>query len=99
MKSDRTVLRWYRRINRRFFDGACPEKVCVRYARPGEEKREIEQEYFGWADKKGNETWATHEKHCPRCTHDYEIVLDETANWITVLSTLAHEMIHLDTAM
>ena len=99
MKSDRILLRWFKRINKRFFDGACPERVCVRYARPGEEKREIEEKYFGWADKRGTETWSTHEKNCPHCLHDFEIVLDETSPWESILSTLAHEMIHLATNM
>lgn len=101
MRSDRTLLKWYREINRRFFTGNCPEskRVCVRYARPGEEKREIEDSYFGWADSPATPTWATHQKNCPRCRHDFEIVLDEKADWIKVLSTLAHEMIHLATNM
>jgi hypothetical protein len=98
MRSDRTLRKWYKRINK-FFDGACPDRVCVRYAKPGEEKREIEKKYFGWADDPSTPTWPHGEKTCPNCRHDFEIVLDEKAPWISILSTLAHEMIHLATNM
>jgi hypothetical protein len=100
MKSDPTLRKWYKKINRRFFDNNCPTSgVCVRYARQGEEKREIEESYFGWADQKGSKTWTTHEKNCSNCRHNFEIVLDEKAPWVSILSTLAHEMIHLATNM
>jgi hypothetical protein len=99
VKSDRTLLKWYRRMNKRFFDGACPELVCIRYAKPGGEKREIEEKFFGWADDPSTHTWPHNEKNCRGCRHKFEIVLDETAPWISILSTLAHEMIHLATNM
>jgi len=37
MKSNPTLLRWYKSINKRFFDGGCPERVCVRWADVNEE--------------------------------------------------------------
>ncbi len=99
MRSDRTLRKWYRTLNKRFFDGACPDRVCLRYANPGGEKREIEEQYFGWADKPGTTSWPHTGKSCPGCRHEFEIVLDEKAPWISILSTLAHEMIHLATLM
>jgi SprT-like family len=99
VRSDRTLRKWYREINRRFFTGNCPERVCLRYARAGEEKKEIEESYFGWADSPNTHTWPHNKKNCPNCRHDFEIVLDEKAPWVSILSTLAHEMIHLATNM
>lgn len=91
MKSDRTLIRWYRRINKRFFDGACPERVCVRWADPKEEEsrdKQWEAAYFGEAEK------LTDDPH-----HDYQIVMSRPKNdsWIVKISTLVHEMIHLAT--
>lgn len=37
-QSDRSLKRWYREINRRFFKGELPDNVIVRWARAGEEK-------------------------------------------------------------
>lgn len=89
MKSDRTLMAWYRRINKRFFDGACPEKVCVRWADPEMETQyEWEDKYFGEASKVDDDPY-----------HDYQIVLSRPNNkkWIVRISTLVHEMIHLAT--
>ncbi len=91
MKSDRTLLRWYREINRRFFGGACPERVCVRWADPDEtETRRWEKRYFGEA------SFSEDDEH-----HDYQIVMSKPLNeqWIVKISTLVHEMIHLATRL
>lgn len=91
MKSDRTLLRWYRRINKRFFDGACPDKVCIRWADPDNDKEKslLEEKYFGWA--------TTAEKGDPY--HDYQILMCKSLNkkWSVKISTLVHEMVHLAT--
>jgi hypothetical protein len=93
VKSDRTLLKWYRRINKRFFDGACPEKVCVRWVVDDEEERDRkwEETWFGEAER------ITEDHHDPY--HDYQIVLSRVKNdsWIVKISTLVHEMIHLAT--
>lgn len=89
MKSDRTLLRWYRVINRKFFDGACPDNVCVRWADPDEEgTHRWEKRYFAEASEA--------DEH-----HDYQIVMSKPLNkqWIVRLSTLVHEMIHLATGL
>jgi hypothetical protein len=90
MKSDRTLLSWYRQINKRFFDGYCPEKVCVRWAEPDEETRGDvwEEKYFGEAERVEESPY-----------HDYQIVLSRVKNdsWIVKISSLVHEMIHLAT--
>lgn len=88
MKSDRTLLAWYRKINKRFFDGACPENVCVRWADDTEEREaNWEEKYFGWAEKAEDGY------------HDYQIVMSRQFNetWMVRISTLVHEMIHLAT--
>ena len=91
MKSDRTLLRWYKVINKRFFDGACPENVCVRWANPEEEEKrgtDWEERYFGEAEHLDNDPY-----------HAYQIVMSRPKNhyWVTRISTLVHEMIHLAT--
>jgi hypothetical protein len=91
VKSDRTLLRWYRIINKRFFDGACPEKVCVRWADPDEDGgRRWEKKYFGEASMSEEDEY-----------HDYQILMSKPLNkqWIVRISTLVHEMIHLATRL
>ena len=101
MKSDRTLLKWYRKVNRRFFDGQLPENVCVRWANDAEEKEvKWEEKYFGWATQNENEG------HNPRY-HSYTIVLSRSHHGgakqcrphSAILSTLAHEMVHLATQL
>jgi SprT-like family len=89
VKSDPTLLGWYRHINEKFFDGACPDSVCVRWADPDEmESRRWEKKYFGEASVSEFDEY-----------HDYQIVLSKPLNkqWIVRISTLVHEMIHLAT--
>lgn len=92
MRSDPTLLKWYRTINKRFFDGACPDRVCVRWVDKEFEatsRSKWEEQYFGWAEKSP--------KDDPY--HDYQIVMSRTLNkkWSVRISTLVHEMIHLAT--
>ena len=87
MKSDPTLLRWYRRINKEFFKGACPDKVCVRWADPDEtENRRWEKKYFGEASFSEEDEY-----------HQFQIVMSKPLNkqWLVRISTLVHEMIHL----
>ncbi len=89
MKSNPTLLHWYRKINRRFFDGACPDRVCIRWANEDEEKEmKWEEVYFGWAQKVEGSRY-----------HDFEIVMSRPLNdkWMVKISTLVHEMVHLAT--
>lgn len=88
MRSDQTLLKWYRRINKRFFEGQCPDNVCVRWANPVEETRKWESTYFGEA---GRPAILSH--------HEWEIVLSRVLNvkQSQKLASLAHEMCHLAT--
>jgi len=90
VKSDRTLLKWYKKINKRFFDGACADDCCVRWASETEEKEiKWEEKYFGWAGHADNPT-----RH-----HQWEIILSRSLNPkpSLKLSSLAHEMIHIAT--
>lgn len=91
MKSDPTLLRWYRKINKHFFEGACSDRVCVRWATRDDEKEEskCEDKYLGWADKLEDDPH-----------HDFLIVLSRKLNkdsWNVRISTLVHEMCHIAT--
>jgi|SRR5581483_7130418 len=93
MKSDRTLRKWYCTINRRFFDGLCSDKVCVRWANESEEQEaRWEEQYFGWAQPIEH----------PR--YRFALVLSQIKNQpkrnylgTLALSTLAHEMCHIAT--
>jgi hypothetical protein len=90
MRSDRSLKRWYNRINRRFFDGELPYNVCVRWVDPDEEEEiEWEEKYFGWAGK----------ADADNTRHSYVIILarDCQESSILKLATLAHEMVHVGT--
>jgi hypothetical protein len=89
MRSDRTLLRWYKTINKRFFDGACPERVCVRWIEPENDTQyKWETTYFGEASHLTDDSY-----------HDYLIIMSRINNkkWTTRISTLVHEMVHLAT--
>jgi SprT-like family len=91
VKSDPTLLKWYRVINRRFFGGACPDRVCVRWADPDEgESVRWEKKYFGQASLSEDDE-----------QHDFQIVLSRPLNkqWLVRISTLVHEMCHLATRL
>lgn len=90
MRSDRTLLKWYKVINKRFFDGACPERVLVRWEDP-----ELEHRGKRWEDKYfGEASIVTDDPD-----HDFQIVMSKALNnsWSVKISTLVHEMIHLAT--
>lgn len=89
MKSDPTLLRWYKRINKEFFKGACSNKVCVRWADPDEDgSHRWEKRYFGEATVSEEDEY-----------HEYQIVMSKPLNkqWMVRISTLVHEMIHIAT--
>lgn len=86
MRSDPTLRRWFREINRKFFGNTLPDNVCVRWAAPNEGDEEFcEDKCFGWATKLVNPY------------HTHEIVLSRTLNTrlSARLSTLAHECCHV----
>jgi hypothetical protein len=88
MRSDRTLRKWYRQLNRRFFGNQLPDDVCVRWADDTEEREaKWEEKYFGWADPAYDGR------------HRYVIIMSRRK--ITSLSlkaaTLAHEMCHIAT--
>lgn len=101
MRSDKTLKRWYSRINKRFFSASLPVDVCVRWANEEEEKELTwEEKYFGWTTN--NEKEGHDSQH-----HSYTIVLSRTKHGgahycrphSTILSTLAHEMCHVATQL
>ena len=93
MRSDPTLRKWYRYMNRKFFNNELPDNVCVRWADETEE-REVkwEQIYFGWADR-------CHEKKYIDGYHTHYIILSRAkCNAASArMATLAHEMIHIAT--
>jgi len=88
MRSDPTLKKWYRIINRKFFSNQLTNNVCVRWANK-EEAEHFEEMYFGWTNVAVDGY------------HDWVIVLSapkcESAS--VRLATLAHEMIHVATEM
>jgi len=90
MRSDPCLKRWYRKINKRFFDNELPSDVCVRWADPDEEEEvEWEEKYFGWATP----------ADADNSYHSYVIILsrDRRNSVVDKLATLAHEMVHVAT--
>ena len=91
VKSDPTLKRWYRAINKRFFENQLPNDTCVRWA--NEEDKEVdercEEKYNGWAGQMDG-----HEKR-------YVIVISTSLkkSLCTKLHTLVHEMCHLKTEL
>jgi hypothetical protein len=88
MRSDPTLKRWYRVINKRFFDKQLTNNVCVRWANEAEIEK-YEERFFGYMNT------------CDDGYHEWVIVLSESkcsAPSITLL-TLAHEMCHIATKM
>jgi hypothetical protein len=90
VRSNPALKKWFRIINKRFFKGACTDRVCVRWANDAEEKEaRWEAQYYGWVRWVGT-------RH-----HDYEIVLSKKLNKsrINKFSTIAHEAIHCCTGL
>ena len=88
MHSDKSLKSWYRKINKRFFLNELPNDVCVRYVNEDDDDEEerCEERYCGWSDR-GDER------------HKYVIVISKTNDRVARLATLAHEMIHVFTAL
>jgi SprT-like family len=91
VRSDPVLKKWYRLINKKFFDSQLTNNVCVRWTNEQEEEEEDnwEDKYFG----------AAGEAHDSR--HKYEIVLSRIKNNSATqkLGTLAHEMCHIATEL
>lgn len=89
MRSDPTLRRWFRLINKKFFLNELPDNVCCRYS-DDEDRDEDEQcdRYYGWADLATGR-------------HSYQIVLSKIKNPgnVAKVATLAHEMCHIATAL
>jgi len=88
MRSDPVLKRWYKKINKRFFDNQLTNNVCVRWTNEeddGEQGVNCEDKFFGWADK-ANDNY-----------HDYVIVLSRKMckPISSRLLTLSHEMCHI----
>jgi hypothetical protein len=91
VKSDPVLKKWYRKINKRFFDNELPQSTCVRWA--NEEDIEVDErceyKYNGWAGQMDG-----HDKQ-------YVIVISTTLkkSLCTKLHTLVHEMCHVKTEL
>jgi hypothetical protein len=91
VRSDPVLRKYYRIINKKFFNEELPNNVCVRYVtdEDTDEEAECERKYYGW-------TSTGLEKR-----HKYIIVISRVKNpgWPAKLSTLAHEMVHCATGL
>src|SRR6266436_4479464 len=89
MRSDPTLKKWYKKINKRFFDNQLTNNVCVRWANEDDtdEDERCEEKYAGWAN------------FSEEGPHKYIIVIsrDLKKSKCTRLHTLIHEMCHLAT--
>lgn len=89
MTSDRTLKRWYRKINKKFFYNELTNKVCVQW---GDEQDDFAYEEiencYGFADRGYGR-------------HEYIIILnrEKCSDALSTLGTLIHEMIHLATGL
>jgi hypothetical protein len=90
-RSDKTLKRWYRKINKRFFDGQLPNNVLVRWSMDADVKDEprCDEKYFGWVVPPADE-----DKQ-----HAWQLVISRVSNihLTQELATLAHEMCHIAT--
>ena len=88
MRSDPTLKRWYKLINKKFFDSQLTNNVCVRWANLAEAEH-FEENYFGWMNRAEDGY------------HKWVIVLSRTkCNAQSIkLATLAHEACHVATEM
>jgi hypothetical protein len=90
MKSDASLKRWYRLINKRFFHNELPNNVCVRYVTDEDEDEDegCEERYYGWTTDTSP-------------LHKYVIIISRIKNPgpVAKLATLAHEMIHVKTGL
>src|SRR6266496_411938 len=81
MPSDRTLKKWYRKINQKFFFGELPANVIVRWALPGEEPDIACCERI-----RGK-------RHC----YEIRLNRDLNQKSSQKLSSLLHEMVHVAT--
>jgi len=81
--SDPSLKKWYRNINKRFFNNVLPDNVIVRWARAGEEKDVASCSPIDNPDNKNK----------------YLILLNRAKNPTASIkmSSLAHEMVHVAT--
>ncbi len=90
MNSDKTLKRWYKIINKKFYRNALPSNVCVRYTNEDDEDEEerCEEKYYGWAEKAEGR-------------HSYLIVISKAKNpgRTARCATLAHETVHIATEL
>ena len=88
VKSDPVLKKWYRTINKKFFENQLTNNVCVRWANEAEVAH-YEEKYFGWMNVADDGY------------HDWFIILSkEKCDSPSVkLLTLAHEMCHVATGM
>lgn len=97
MRSDKTLRKYYRLINKKFFNNDLPNNVCVRWTNDIE-KEKFEDKYFAWTSDKKDSPLAF-EEDCHR--HKYAIIISKSKNpgWTAVIATLVHEMVHVSTEM
>ena len=90
MKSDAVLRKYYRIINKKFFNDELPNNVCVRYVNEEDEDEEsgCEKRYYGWCSPAFSR-------------HKFVIVISRVKNpgWPAKLSTLCHEMCHIFTGL
>lgn len=93
MRSDRTLLRLYRLVNKKFFDNTLPHDTCVRYLSEREQEK-FEEKYFGW-------TSHLKDTNQEDGYHTYCIVISKSKNpgRTAIAATLVHEMVHVATEM
>ena len=86
MRSDKTLKKWYRYVNKKFFDNELPDDTCVRWADEDEDGEGFEERYFGVADKIDGK---------------YIIIMSRELNkpFVVRMSTLIHEMLHVKTEL
>lgn len=89
MRSDRTLKKYYRLINRKFFDNELPDDVCVRWSNEDDDEEGFEDRYFGMATRADDGY------------HSYVIIMSRALNIkdCVRLSTLAHECCHIATGL
>lgn len=89
MRSDTTLKKYYKLINKKFFENQLPNNVCIRWANEEEDEEGFEEKYFGVAD------------YAADGYHKYVIIMSRGLNRpvSTRMSTLAHEMIHIATEL
>ena len=97
MRSDKCLKRWYKIINKKFFNNELPNNVCVRWISELEVEK-FEDMYFAWTSDKNDSPKTFAEDHY---RHEYVIVISKNKNpgKTAVLATLAHECCHIATKM